>query len=106
MKQTESRETINVVIDYKGNNHTVTLKMLNPTSTIEFYQLLIPKVNFLLTNKYPEETINFNEVRHNTPNELIINRSIAAKKIYYSIIRATFQLYLRVTPTKTLMNPK
>ncbi len=79
MKQTDNRETVNVVVKYKGNQHTVSLKMLNPTSTIEFYQLLIPKVNFLLTNKYPEEIINFDEVRHNTPNEIIINRSIAAK---------------------------
>lgn len=79
MKQTDNRETVNVVVKYKGNQHTVSLNMLNPTSTIEFYQLLIPKVNFLFTNKYPEEIINFNEVRHDTPNELIINKSIDAK---------------------------
>lgn len=79
MKQTDNRETVSVDIDYKGNNHTVLLKMLNPTSIIEFYQLLIPKVNLLLTNKYPEELNNFEDVRYSTPNTIIMNRSVEAK---------------------------
>lgn len=106
MKQTESRETINVVVDYKGNNHSVSLKMLNSTSTIEFYQLLIPKVNFLLTNKYPEEMINFDEVRHNTPNEIIINRSIDAKSNPPLNNASDFSVLLACNTYKNLEEPK